>query len=299
MIDGFSLDQLRTFVAAADSGSFSAAGRQLGRAQSVVSQTIANLESLIGVTLFDRSARYPVLTKQGRALLEQARAVTSAMDQFKARARGLSDGLEPELSVVINVLFPTRVLTAAVAGFQMRFPDTPLRISVEGLGAVLELVLDGTCAFGIRGPIGGAHPDLSSEYLLQVGYQMVAAPSHPLAHCRGPIPTKTLGQYVQLVLSDRSKLTEDKDFRVFAPKTWRLYDLGAKHALLKAGLGWGGMPVEIIREDLDRGLLVPLEIADMTIATTITMSAIYRADAPPGPAGRGLIEELVKASSKV
>ena len=53
MIDGFSLDQLRTFVAAADSGSFSAAGRQLGRAQSVVSQTVANLESLIGVTLFD------------------------------------------------------------------------------------------------------------------------------------------------------------------------------------------------------------------------------------------------------
>jgi len=298
MIDGFSLDQLRTFVAAADTGSFSAAGRQLGRAQSVVSQTVANLESLIGVTLFDRSARYPVLTKQGRALLEQARAVTRAMDQFKARARGLADGLEPELSVVINVLFPSRVLTKAVAGFQLRFPDTPLRISVEGLGAVLELVLDRTCAFGIRGPIGGAHPDLSSEYLLQVGYQMVAAPSHPLAHYRGPIPTKTLAQHVQLVLSDRSKLTEDKDFRVFAPKTWRLYDLGAKHAMLKAGLGWGGMPVEVIREDLDRGLLVPLEIADMTTASAITMSAVYRTDAPPGPAGRGLIEELIKASSQ-
>lgn len=298
MIDGFSLDQLRSFVAAADCGSFSAAGRQLGRAQSVVSQTVANLESLIGVTLFDRSARYPVLTKQGRALLEQARAVTGAMDQFKARARGLSDGLEPELSVVISVLFPTRVLTEAVAGFQMRFPDTSLRISVEGLGAVLELVLDGTCAFGIRGPIGGAHPDLISEYLLQVGYQMVAAPSHPLAHHRGPISSKILGQHVQLILSDRSKLTEDKDFRVFSPKTWRLYDLGAKHALLKAGLGWGGMPVEVIRDDLDRGLLVPLEIADMTIASTITMSAIYRTDTPPGPAGRGLIEELVKASSR-
>jgi DNA-binding transcriptional LysR family regulator len=151
MLDGFSLDQLRTFVAAADSGSFSAAGRRLGRAQSVVSQTIANLEGLIGVALFDRTARYPVLTEQGRALLEQARAVTGATDQFKARARGLADGLEPELRVVINVLFPTRVLTEAIANFQARFPDTPLRISVEGLGAVLELVLDKTCAFGIRG----------------------------------------------------------------------------------------------------------------------------------------------------
>lgn len=297
MLDGFSLDQLRTFVAAADSGSFSAAARQLRRAQSAVSQTVANLEMLIGVTLFDRSGRYPVLTQQGRALLEQARTITGAMDHFKARARGLSDGLEPELSLVINVLFPTRVLTQAVAGFQMRFPDTTLRISVEGLGAVLELVLDGTCAFGIRGPIGGAHPDLSSEYLLQVGYQMVAAPSHPLAHFRGPIPTKLLAQHVQLVLSDRSKLTAEKDFRVFAAKTWRLYDLGAKHALLKAGLGWGGMPVEVVREDLERGVLVPLEIADMTTASIITMSAVYRSDTPPGPAGRGFIDELIKASS--
>jgi len=298
MLDGFSLDQLRTFVAAADTGSFSAAGRRLGRAQSVVSQTLANLEGLIGVTLFDRTGRYPVLTEHGRALLEQARIVASSMDQFKARARGLADGLEPELSVVVNVLFPTHVLTEAIAAFQVRFPETPLRISVEGLGAVLELVLDGSCAFGIRGPLGTAHPDLSSEYLLQVGYEMVAAPSHPLAHIRGPIPTKVLSQYVQLVLSDRSKLTEGRDMRVFAPRTWRLYDLGAKHALLKAGLGWGGMPVDTIREDLDRGLLVPIEVADMTTTSTITMSTIYRTDAPPGPAGRGLIEELLKASSR-
>ena len=299
MIDGVSLDQLRTFVAAADSGSFSAAGRQLGRAQSVVSQTIANLEGLLGVTLFHRGGRYPVLTEQGRALLEQARAVTGAMDQFKARARGLADGLEPELAVVINVLFPSHVLTRAVAGFQMRFPDTPLRISVEGLGAVMDLVLDGTCAFGIRGPLGGTQPDLTSEYLMKIGYLMVAAPSHPLAHHLGPIPTRILSHYVQLVLSDRSKMPEDKDFRVFGPRSWRLYDLGAKHALLKAGLGWGGMPVDTIREDLDRGLLVPLEIADMTLPSTITMSAIYRTDSPPGPAGRGLIQELIRAASAV
>ena len=51
MLDGVSLDQIRIFVAAADEGSFSAAGRKLNRAQSVVSQTIANLEGQIGVTL--------------------------------------------------------------------------------------------------------------------------------------------------------------------------------------------------------------------------------------------------------
>ena len=55
MLDGVSLDQLRTFIAAADEGSFSAAGRRLRRAQSVVSQTLANLEGQLGVKLFDRN----------------------------------------------------------------------------------------------------------------------------------------------------------------------------------------------------------------------------------------------------
>ncbi|TGT18483.1 LysR family transcriptional regulator, partial [Mesorhizobium sp. M3A.F.Ca.ET.174.01.1.1] len=59
MLDGVSMDQLRTFIAAADEGSFSAAGRRLRRAQSVVSQTLANLEGQINVQLFDRSSRYP------------------------------------------------------------------------------------------------------------------------------------------------------------------------------------------------------------------------------------------------
>src|SRR2546422_1941277 len=106
MLDGVSIDQLRTFIAAADEGSFSAGGRRLRRAQSVVSQTLANLEAQLGVKLFDRSSRSPVLTKQGVALLAEARAVVSGMDGFKARAKGLSDGLEPELSVVVDVIFP-------------------------------------------------------------------------------------------------------------------------------------------------------------------------------------------------
>jgi DNA-binding transcriptional LysR family regulator len=51
MLDAVTLDQLRTFIAAADEGSFSAAGRKLRRAQSVVSQTLANLESQFRVKL--------------------------------------------------------------------------------------------------------------------------------------------------------------------------------------------------------------------------------------------------------
>ena len=59
MLDSVSLDQLRTFIAAVDEGSFSAASRKLRRAQSVVSETVSNLEDQIGVLLFDRSGRSP------------------------------------------------------------------------------------------------------------------------------------------------------------------------------------------------------------------------------------------------
>jgi DNA-binding transcriptional LysR family regulator len=75
MLDSVSLDHLRMFIAAADEGSFSAGGRRLRRAQSVISQTLANLEAQLGVKLFDRSSRSPVLTGQGLALLAEARAV--------------------------------------------------------------------------------------------------------------------------------------------------------------------------------------------------------------------------------
>ena len=114
MLDAVSLDQLRTFIAAADEGSFSAAGRKLRRAQSVVSHTLANLEGRIEVQLFDRSGRYPRLTEQGAALLAQARLVVGGMDGFKSRARAIADGLEPELSVVVDVMYPMASLTDAV-----------------------------------------------------------------------------------------------------------------------------------------------------------------------------------------
>src|SRR5437899_11898805 len=108
MLDAVTLDQLRTFIAAAEQGSFSAAGRKLRRAQSVVSQTLANLEGQLGVTLFDRSARYPTHTEGGRALLQEARTVADRMDGFKARAKTLREELEPELSLSIDVMYPMR-----------------------------------------------------------------------------------------------------------------------------------------------------------------------------------------------
>ena len=298
MLDGVSLDQLRTFLAAADEGSFSAAGRRLHRAQSVVSQTLANLEAQLGVQLFDRSARLPVLTEDGRALVSQARVVAGSMDAFKARARGLAEGLEPELAVAVDVMFPIMVLTYAIGDFQSLFPDTPLRLYVEALGAVLQPVLDGRCAFAVMGSLPLVPTEMQRERLLSVRMVMVAAPDHPLGRHEGVIPTDELGRHVQLVLSDRSDLSKDREFGVFSPKTWRLADLGAKHAFLRAGLGWGLMPDHVIAADLADGALVALRVQDAEPdGLLMPMHAVHRTEAPPGPAGRWLIERLKDTAS--
>lgn len=297
MLDGLSLDQLRTFIAAAEEGSFSAAGRRLRRAQSVVSHTLANLELQIGLPLFERTGRYPVLTDAGRALLEKARGAVGAMDAFKASARMLAEGLEPELAVVVDVMFPIATLTSAVQGFQQRFPDTPLRLYVEALGAVLQPLLGGQCRLAVIGSLPDVPPDCVANYLCDVAAVTVAGPGHPLAAEKGTVPRALAARHTQLVLTDRSDLTAGRDFGVLSPNVWRLADLGAKHAFLRAGLGWGHMPLHMVQADLDAGTLVRIAIEAIPATAGFAMHALYRKDAPPGPAGRWFVQRLRAAQA--
>ena len=293
MLDGVSLDQLRTFIAAVDEGSFSAAGRRLRRAQSVVSQTLANLEGQLGVKLFDRSARRPSLTVQGRALLADAREVAGDIDRFKARAKGLARGLEPELGVIADVMFPIAPITYAVAAFQEKFPGTALKLYMEGRCVVVRQVLERRSPVGIMSALSPASPLLTSERLLTVKLAMVVSPQHPLAIHRAAIPTALLAEHLQLVHTDRSDMRHGRELGLLSPRTWLLAHLGAKLAFLRAGFGFGFMPQHVVEADLASGELVQI-FAEETPPEghIVAMSAIYRTDSPPGPAGRWLIDHL-------
>src|SRR5258705_7898940 len=292
-LDGMSLDQLRTFISAAEEGSFSAAGRKLHRAQSVVSQTLANLEMQLGVKLYDRDGRYPRLTEQGQALLSDAKLVADGMDELKARAKTLREGLEPELSLSIDVMYPMCVLTEAVGSFRDASPQTPLRLYVEVLGAVIEPVLQGTCHIGVIGTLPLVPDNMRSEPLLDVPMVTVVAPGHPLASYEGVIPKTELQKHVQLVLTDRSTLSQGQSYGVFSTNAWRLADMGAKHAFLRAGFGFGHMPGFMVEDDVASEKLRIIRI-EMPAGTGLLMpmQAVYRKDAPPGPAGRWLIQSL-------
>ena len=289
------LDQLKVFLTVVEQGSFSAAARSLNRRQSVVSYTVANLEQQLGdLPLFDRSKRRPVLTEAGTAILTEALKLSQSADALRARARGLVEGLEAELAVAIDVMMPMSQLTCTLVGFREAFPTVNLRLYVEALGSVTRLVLDRVCTVGASGPMLTQVGVLEQRPIGSIGLVHVAAPGHPLAKLRRLITTADVQTQVQLVLSDRSELTKGQDFGVLSPETWRLADLGAKHALLKAGLGWGSMPELSVSDDIAAGRLVLIDIEALP-RVRYHVFAIHRTDRPPGPAARWFIERLARS----
>jgi DNA-binding transcriptional LysR family regulator len=285
------LDQITVFLAIVEGGSFTAAAKKLNRATSVISYAMTNLEAQLGVSLFERAgARRPRLTEAGRAILSDSRGIALALSGLVAKARGLTQGLEAEVSLVVDVMLPAKRLVRALDEFRTKFPTVALRLRVEALVAVTEAVLEGLAAFGMSGPLPMESDALTRGPAGSIKLVPVAAPGHPLAQ-QGRISAVQLRDHIQLVLTDRSSLTQGRDFGVLAVRSWRLADLGAKHALLLAGLGWGNMPKWVVADDIKRGRLVRLDI-ESDSDLVYPFHSLYRSDTPPGPAAYWLMERL-------
>jgi DNA-binding transcriptional LysR family regulator len=275
------LDQLNILLAIVDTGSFAAAARKSNRAVSAISYGISNLEAQLGVTLFDREGtRRPKLTEAGRAVLIEARAAALVIDGLRAKVKGLLEGLEAEVDLAVDVMLPSERLGQILRGFRAEFPTVQLRLHVEALGV------------GLSGPLSAGVPGIESRLAGSVPMVPVAAPDHPLGRMT-PIPPGAGREHIQLVLTDRSRFTEGQDFSVTSTKTWRLSDLGAKHALLREGIGWGNMPLPMIEADLVAGTLVRLALPDH-VGGTYRFSGIWCRAKPPGPAATWLLERFVE-----
>ena len=124
----WTLDQLRQFVTTADSGSFSAAARQLGKAQSAVSTAIGLLEADLGVELFDRSRRNAQLTDAGQVLLLEARELLRQAESLDKRARALHGGSEATLTLALDEALPYAAINALIREIATRFPDLDLTL---------------------------------------------------------------------------------------------------------------------------------------------------------------------------
>lgn len=302
-ISGLSLDQMRAALVVVETGSFSAAARRLNRKQSAVSFAVASLERQLGVSLFARAnGRAPAATEVGRILLVEMEAVVRRSDEIKKQAKAAAEGLENEVSIVIDSLYPIRTFAALLDGFAALFPTVALRVDIESMGAVQKGILDEKYALGIAGSLPHLPPGLIGDAIGHVVRIPVVSPRHPLGAtdgASGPMPSRMLLDHIQILVSDRSELTLGRDFTVYTGRTWRVSDLSTKHELLLAGLGWGYMPEHLIAKDLASGALCEVQVEGLRERNSLAMLVMRRRDRVLGPASRWVLAQLMRPHGKL
>lgn len=261
MLDGVTINQLRTFVAVCDAGSFSGAAKSLLRAQSAVSHAVAALETALSVELFDRDARRAELSPAGRSLLPDARAVIARTEEMKTRARSIYNSGAPSLSVAVDVYFPRKHLIACLQRVSQESPNAIVNLRMTTMQGGEALVLDDECMFAVTAAdVPELKPSAIERHrLCDTLMVTVCAPSHPLASLSGAASRDEFSRHVQIVVTDNQPNAEKSSVSVAGERRWLVNELGAKHDLLKAGLGWGHMPEDLVADDLTSGTLVEVD----------------------------------------
>jgi DNA-binding transcriptional LysR family regulator len=297
VLDPITLDQLRILATVVDEGSFSAAARKLQRVQSAVSTSMANLEDQLTIPLWDRSQRSATLTDAGKAVVGAARRVLAEVDGLRKLAAGLTVGLEASVSLCVDAVFPLTALIDMCREFAKEFPAVELRVDVQTMSAVAERVLQGTATIGVASSLAQA-AKLERRALSPIRMVPVVSAKHPLASKRGRIPSSELGEHVQIVLSEHAEAGLP-DQAVLSSRTWRVHDLTTKREMLRAGLGWGNLPIHVAHADLEKGRLVrirPEAWADDE--HTIHLALVYRRDTTLGPAHRWMLDKIAELCAR-
>ncbi len=261
MLDSITINQLRAFVAVCEAGSFSGAAKQLMRAQSAVSHAIAALEEALDVELFERGARRAELSPAGRDLLPDAKSVIARTEEMKTRARSVAEVGAPKLSIAVDVYFPRPRLIACLQRLQIRSPMIAVSLRMTTMQAGEAAVLEGLCALAISvSDVPELNPAaIERHWLCEATMATVCAPAHPLAMTPSPVPVDEFSRHVQLIVTDNQSDTEKSQMAVAGERKWHVNDLSAKLDFLRAGLGWGHMPLDLVAGDIAAGTLVRVE----------------------------------------
>ena len=234
---GLRIDEIRSFVAVAETGSFSAAARNLKRAQSVVSMHIAGFEAELGYKLFDRTPK-PVLTAQGRELLVGAKRVLVETDRLQNRALTLNDTQTPSIYMGIDLVLEAPVMIDLLRLFAKSFPS--VRLQIENISGSEAKWFFTKTAMNLA-LVFSSDPSLESdEYILgHSPLSIVVAKNHPLAAIDRPT-VDDLRRYRQIVVHARdpqspSPAVVNTDYWEIDSGLWAL-------GLAARGVGWATLP---------------------------------------------------------
>ena len=119
-----SLDHWRALISVIDHGGYARAAEALGKSQSSVSHSIQRLEELLDTQVLKIQGRRAVLTEVGKVVLRRARFLVDEAADIERMGRTLAAGVEAELHLAVDTLFPNEVLLSAFCTFAERFPDS-------------------------------------------------------------------------------------------------------------------------------------------------------------------------------
>ncbi len=286
------LDQLLAFSSVASLGSFAAAAAKLHKSQPAISKLVQNLESELAIVLFDRSAYRATLTDAGRLFFERAANLVAEAEALHRFAAALTNGGELVVRLVIEAITPLEPVLAGLRDVQALFPGVRYELRTERLNGALETLRDSEADLVIA---SGKTVDLRTTVVQRfrdVRIVPVVRHDHVLARAGSPVPGALLRQHPQVVLRDsaRGELTQTVNV-LEGGLRWTVTDVPAKLQIIRAGMGWGGLPEHVVAGGLADGTLVRLDVREFEVEL-IELFAMRRRDEPQGPVARALWDRL-------
>lgn len=286
-----SIEQLKAFVAAAEYGSFSAAARALHKAQSAISTQVSNLETDLGVTLFSRSGRSPVLTSAGERLLLEARVVLDRREHLIGVAASFEAGTEQRLVLAIDELFPEGELGKLFADFAQHFPHVELELLFPLMEDVSRLVQTGKADIGVMWRQELLPPEIGFQTVGWVPIKLVCGQTHPLAQV-DRVDWEDLKRYRQILVAARSDGPEKQRLRV-ASEVWWVESHWVILQLVKQGIGWAFVSKYVIENSPAAPHLVTPDLQFDDFDLPVAVEMVWHKQRPCGPAAEWLRERFV------
>ena len=283
-------EQLIIFKTVIETGSFSAAARQLGKVPSAVSMSIANLEIDLNLKLFQRVGREPVPTPQARRLYEKTEQLLIEMNQWKQQAIALSEGLEPSLNIVVVSELMHTDWTEYIALLAQQFPNLQINIFSAPQEDALKMLMNQTAQLALmfeREILDSREQfvEFKKEVLVPV-----AALNYPLS-AFAQVTFEQILQSRQIVVASRDRSIKPE--LLYSRNYWRTDHHHSACSLILKELGWGVLPLEMLNENpkLKQQLKI-LDLLDFTPKFEYFVDLVWSRESNLGSAARFLINHV-------
>ncbi|WP_299492173.1 LysR family transcriptional regulator [uncultured Shewanella sp.] len=292
----WTLAQLEAFVMAVNQGSFSAAARKLGRAQSRVSTAIALLETDLGFTLFNRDGKLPTLTKDGQDMFIQAQGIIEQCQRLQSRAMTICMGEEVELQVAIDEAVPINAFELLFSRLAHVYPELKLTIINGSQEDIARWVDNEKVDLGILFHVSPLPNSLEFMSIGQFKYGLIVSTEHPLSNIQAP-NIDDLNQYRQFVIRDR---VGNHQAKPLSSRHWYIDSYYYMTALVIRGLGWALVPEHIINSQWYHTDVKELSTENIPNPLLVEMGVVNRRDRAYGPIMEWMfleIESMFKEST--